>query len=49
MKQKNNNTPSLITKDEKYINDPVSITNTLITFFMSVAEIVHLKIKFSNK
>ena len=49
MKQKNNNTPSLITKDEKYINDPVSIANIFNKFFTSVAEIVHSKIKFSNK
>ena len=33
MKQKNNDTPSLITKDEKYINDPVSIANTFNYFF----------------
>ena len=49
MKQKNNDTPSLITKDEKYINDPVSIANTFNNFFTSIAEIVHSKIKFSNK
>ena len=49
MKQKNNETPLLITKDEKYINHPVSITNTFNNFFTSVAEIVHSKIKFSNK
>ena len=49
MKQKNNDTPSLITKDEKYINDLVSIANTLNSFFTSVTEIVHSKIKFSNK
>ena len=49
MKQKNNCTPSLITKDEKYINGPVSIANNFNNFFTSVAEIVHLKIKFSNK
>ena len=47
--KKNNDTPSLITKDEKYINDPVSIANTFHNFFTSVAEIVHSKIKFSNK
>ena len=47
MKQKNNDIPSLITKDEKYINDPVSVANTLNNFFTSVA--VHSKIKFSNK
>ena len=49
MKQKNNDTPSLITKDEKYINDPVSIANTFNNFFNSVAETVHSKISFSNK
>ena len=40
VKQKNNETPSLITKDEKYINDPVSIANTLNNFFTSLTEIV---------
>ena len=49
MKQKNNETPLLISKDEKYINHPLSITNTFNNFFTSVAEIVHSKIKFSNK
>ena len=49
MKQKNNDTPSLITKNEKYINDPVSIANTFNNFFTSFAEVVHSKIKFSNK
>ena len=48
MKQKNNDTPSLSTKNEKYINDPVSIART-VNFFTSVAETVHSKIKFSNK
>ena len=48
MKQKINDTPSLITKDEKYINDPVSIANTFNKFFTSIAEIAHSKIKFSN-
>ena len=47
-KQNNNETPSLITKDEKYINDPVSIANTFNNFFTFAAEIVHSKIKFSN-
>ena len=41
MKQKNNDTPSLITKDEKCINDPVAIANTFNNFFTSVAKIVH--------
>ena len=49
MKQKNNDTSSLITKDEKYINDPVPVANAFNNFFTSVAEIVHSKIKFSNK
>ena len=49
MKQKNNDTPSLITKDEKYINDPASIANTFNNVFTSVAEIVYSKIQFSNK
>ena len=49
MKQENNNTLWLITKDEKYINDPVSVADTFNNFFTSVAEIVHSKIKFSNK
>ena len=42
-------TPSLITKDEKYINDPVSIANTFNNLFTSGAETVHSKTKFSNK
>ena len=49
MKQKNNDTPSLITKDEKYIYDSVSIANTFNDLFTSDAEIVHSKIKFLNK
>ena len=48
-KKKSNDTPSLITKDEKYINDPVSIANILNNFFTSVAKIIHSKIPFSNK
>ena len=49
MEQRNNDAPSLFTKDETYINDPVSIANTFNDFFTSVAEIVHSKVKFSNK
>ena len=49
MKLKNNDTPSLITKDEKYINHPVSIGDTFNNFFTFVVEIVHSKIKFLNK
>ena len=48
MKEENNDTPSLITKYEKYINDPVSIANTFNNFFTFAAEIVDSKIKFSN-
>ena len=49
MKQKNNGTTSLITKNEKDINDPVSIINSFNKFFTSFAEIFHSKINFSNK
>ena len=44
--EKKNSTPSLITKDDKCINDPVSIENTFNSFFTSVA--IQSKIKFSN-
>ena len=46
MRQKNNDTPSLITKNEKYIIDPVSIANTFKNFFNSVAEILTQKSNF---
>ena len=46
---KNNGTPSLITEDEKYINNIVSIANTFNKFFTSLTVNVHSKIKFSNK
>ena len=49
MEQRNHDAPSLFTKDETYITDPVSIANTFNDFFTSVAEIVHSKVKFSNK
>ena len=49
MKKKTNDAPSLLTKDEKYMNDAVSIANTFNNFFTFVAEIVHSKIKFSSK
>ena len=49
MKQRNSDTSSLITKDEKYINDPFSMANSFNKLFISVAEIVYAKIKFSNK
>ena len=41
VKQNKNETPSLITKDEKYINDPVSIANTFNNFFTSLTEIAY--------
>ena len=47
--KKNYDTPSIITKDQKYINYPVSIANTFNHFFTSAAEIVPSKIKFSSK
>ena len=49
MKQRNSDTSSLITKDEKYTNDPFSMANSFNKLFISVAEIVYAKIKFSNK
>ena len=49
MKHKNNETPSIIRNDEKYINDPIAIANTFNNFSTSIAEIVQSKIKFSNK
>ena len=47
-KQNNNETPSLITKDEKYINDPVSIANTFNNFFTSITKIVQSKSNFQT-
>ena len=49
MKHKNNETPSIIRYDEKYINDPIAIANTFNNFFTSVPEAVQSKIKFSSK
>ena len=40
MKQQNNGMPLLVTKDEKYICDPIAIANT---FNKSVAETVPSK------
>ena len=48
-KAKNYDTPSLIPNNEKYINDPVSTANAFNNFLTFVAEILHSKIKFSNK
>ena len=42
MKHKNNNTLSMIRNDEKYINDPIAITNTFNNFFTSIAETVQV-------
>ena len=49
VKHKNDETPSIIRNDKKYINDPITITNTFNNFFTSIAETVPSKIKFSNK
>ena len=49
MKQRNNDTPSLIPKDEKHIYDPVSVANTFNNSFTSVAEIFHLKTQIFKK
>ena len=49
MKHKNDDTPSIIKNDKKYINDPIAITITFNNFFTSIAETVQSKIKFSNK
>ena len=49
MKQKNNDTLSLIDIYEKQINDSVAIANNFNNVFTSATEIVYSKIKFSNK
>ena len=51
MKYKINGTSSLLTKYQKYIDDPISIANAFNKFFTSEisAEIFHSKIKFSNE
>ena len=49
MKQKNNDTLSLIDKYEKQINDSVAIANNFNNVFTSATEIVYSKIKFSDK
>ena len=40
MKRKNNDTPSIIRSDEKYINDPIVIANTFNNLFALIAETV---------
>ena len=49
MRHKNNDTPSIIRNDKKYINHPIPIANTFNNFFTSTAETVQSEIKFSNK
>ena len=38
MRHKNNDTPSVIRNDEKYINDPTAIANTFNNFFTLITE-----------
>ena len=40
MNHKNNDTPSIIRIDEKYINDPLAIAHTFNNSFTSIAETV---------
>ena len=49
MKHKNNDTPSIIRNDEKYINGLIASANIFNNFSTSVAEAVQSKIKFLNK
>ena len=49
MKHKNNDLPSIIRNNEKYINGPITIATTFNNFFTSIAGTVQSKIKFSNK
>ena len=49
MKLKNNDTPSIIRNDEKYINCLIASANIFNNFSTSVAEAVQSKIKFLNK
>ena len=46
MKPKNNDTPSLTTKDGKYINDPVSIANTFNKFLRLLLKLLTQKSSF---
>ena len=48
MKQKNNDTPSLITKDEKCINDPVSINPLSINFLPLLLKLFIQKSNFQT-
>ena len=49
IKEKSNDTSSLIKHDQKLINDPITVANTFNNFLTSIAEIVQSKIKFQNK
>ena len=49
MKLKNNDTPSIIRNDKKYINGLIASANIFNNFSTSVAEAVQSKIKFLNK
>ena len=49
MKQQNNGMPLLVTKDEKYICDPIPIANTFNNFLHLLLRLFPQKIKFSNK
>ena len=45
MKHKNNDTPTIIRNDDKYINYPIAIANTFNNFFTLIAETVQSKNK----
>ena len=57
MKQKNNDIPSIIRNDERYIKDPIAIANTFNNFFTSIAKTVqkssfqtnHLEVFYQHK
>ena len=49
IKQKNNDTSSLVKQEKKYISDSNTITNNFNNFSTSIAETVKSKLKFSNK
>ena len=46
MKHENNDIPSIIKNDEKYINDQIAMANTFNSFFTSIAETVQSQINF---
>ena len=49
IKNKNNDTPSIIRNDGKYINDPITNPNSFNNFFTSIADAVQSKIRFLSK